>query len=181
MRRGDVGRGGWDQLETDGEEEKEMIGRQDGRETEQKKHEIRLFVKMWQGLTPSLRRRGVTLSKKCLSFGFWVAKNKKKDRSAFVWWHKKSSHVQRPEQRLSSLTTNFFYVSAKPAPSRVHLLYLAARDFNENHAALIFLFVQVIVLLDSRAGSADIYSMFLLFLGQVRLQRTAGRIKPGTS
>ena len=79
------------------------------------------------------------------------------------------------------IMTNFFYVSAKPAPSRVHLLYLAARDFNENHAALIFLFVQVIVLLDSRAGSADIYSMFLLFLGQVRLQRTAGRIKPGTS
>lgn len=36
MRGGDVGRGGWNQLETDGEEETEMIGRQDGRETEQK-------------------------------------------------------------------------------------------------------------------------------------------------
>lgn len=57
-----------------------------------------------------------------------------------MWLHKKSSHVQRSEQRPSSLTKNFFYVSAKPAQSRVHFLFLMARVSNDNHAALVFFF-----------------------------------------
>lgn len=57
-----------------------------------------------------------------------------------MWLHKKSSHVQRSEQRPSSLTKNFFYVSVKPAQSRVHFLFLTARVSNENHAALVFFF-----------------------------------------